>query len=173
MNKKRLIIITFLLITLSILGIYLFKIIKEEKNTVKFITTFYAIKKQKAQIVDELNSCIFSKAGFINGVNLTCKVLKKPCTNLINENKISKDTACAILEFNVSNFDKNYIFSNNDLPAEYQALVYLNDIVVVPDTIEHRILYKKERTLRRKIQNILLLFEVANYPEMLKKNKKQ
>ena len=168
MNKKTASIIIFLLITLFILGISLFKIIKEEKKAVKFITAFYAIKKQKNLIVDELNSCIFSKGGTLNKVNLTCKILKKPCTNLISEDKIGKDTACAILEFNISDFDTNYVFSDKILPAEFQALVYLNDVVVIPDSIEHELLYKKDHTLRRKIQNILLLFEVANYRDMLK-----
>ena len=166
-NKKiKTYIITILIIILLLL-VYLIPIIFESKKLVKFITTYWLVDKSNLVMSGNniANPCYFAQMELKNNVELQCKELKSSCDRKIpsKDKDINMDTACAIITFDVNGFNKNpnIISTNKKVQDQYQILMYSNGIATMPNSIEDITLNSRKPAFKRRIQSILLFFEVA------------
>lgn len=142
---------------LVLLCVYVIFVINEDKNLIKFATSYCFLKKSNFVISDELNPCSFSEMTLKNNVKLTCEPLKNICNNKIPiaANQINKDTACSIITFDVNDSKK--------VQSKFQVLSYNDGISTIPNSIEYKILFDKHKSFRGKIKTILLFYEVRNF----------
>ncbi len=166
-NKKLYIIVLFLIILFSFLT-FLVSVISENQKIVKFAYTYWLIEK-KSDIIKNSNigyPCYFSEMK-LNDVELKCQTLNQFCNTEIPAKIFrNKDTACAILTFDINGFNKkpNVISSNKNIQDQYQVLMYRNGITTIPDSVENEALYyKKPHSFKVRLQKILLLCEITKH----------
>lgn len=167
-NKKIKIYVIAILLLVLLTVVYFIPIISESKKLVKFSTAYWLV--DKTNIVkfgnNIVNPCYFSQMKLKNNVELQCKELKFSCDDKIpsKNTDINKDTACAIITFDINGFDKkpNIISTNRKVQDQYQILVYNNGITTIPNSIEDETLNSRQHSFKRRIQSILLFFEIGN-----------